>query len=240
MNGIKGIILDYGGTLDTGGDHWSKVIQDGWNKAGVVADDALFREAYVYGEQELERTLHILPHHNFHDLLLIKLQIELGYLAQNGHFPPAMVDEKAQEIASYCYEIARNNVVKSKQVLEQLSQKYPLVLVSNFYGNLESVLTDFGIRNCFKKVIESASVGERKPDTKIFEIALKALGLKAEEVLVVGDSIKNDIEPAKKLGCATLLITGRGWDENSPVSQAGEAIKNLDEIFNFLEGIGKV
>ena len=46
---IKGIIFDYGGTLDTGGDHWSHVIRDGWNKAGVSANDALFREAYVYG-----------------------------------------------------------------------------------------------------------------------------------------------------------------------------------------------
>ena len=240
MKDIKGIIFDYGGTLDTEGDHWSKVIQDGWNKAGVAVDEALFREAYVYAEKELERTSQILPHNNFHDLLLIKIRIELGYLAQNGHFPPAMVDEKAKEIAAYCYEVAKNNVDKSKQVLDELSQKYPLVLVSNFYGNIETVLTDFGILRCFKKVVESAVVGERKPGTKIFEIALKALDLKPQEVLVVGDSIKNDIEPAKKLGCPTLLIEGRGWDDTGILKNDVDAIKNLDEIFTFLEGIEKV
>ena len=232
---IKGIIFDYGGTLDTGGDHWSHVIRDGWNKAGVAANDALFREAYVYGEQELERTLHILPHHDFHDLLDIKMQIELGFLAQHGHFPPAMVEEKAKEIAQYCYDVAKANVEKSKIVLQELAAKYPLVLVSNFYGNIESVLNDFGILQCFKKVVESAKVGVRKPDSAIFELGVKALGLKPEEVLVVGDSIKNDINPAKEIGCQTLLLEGKGWDENTPLKHDGDTIRNLEEILRFLE-----
>ena len=231
---IKGIIFDYGGTLDTGGDHWSHVIRDGWNKAGVAADDALFREAYVYGEQELERTLHILPHHNFSDLLNIKMQIELQYLAGTGNFPPAMVEEKAKEIADYCYGVAKENVANSAAVMETLSQKYPLVLVSNFYGNIETVLEDFGILKYFKKVIESAKVGVRKPDSAIFELGVKALKLNPEEVLVVGDSIKNDIDPAKKLGCQTLLLEGKGWDD-TPLKHDGETIRKLDEILSFLE-----
>ena len=232
---IKGIIFDYGGTLDTGGDHWSHVIRDGWNQAGVVADEALFREAYVYAEQELERTLHILPNHNFGDLLDIKMQIELQYLAQTGNFPPAMVEEKAKEIAAYCYKVAKENVAQSKTVLEELSKKYPLVLVSNFYGNIETVLKDFGIIECFKKVVESAKVGVRKPDPAIFELGVKALGMKPEEVLVVGDSLKNDIEPAKKLGCQTLLLEGKGWDGENVTSQDGKSIKKLDEILEILE-----
>ncbi|MCH5241259.1 MAG: HAD family hydrolase [Muribaculaceae bacterium] len=231
---IKGIIFDYGGTLDTGGDHWSHVIRDGWNKAGIAANDALFREAYVYGEQELERVEHILPHHNFADVLDIKMQIELQFLAQTGNFPPALVEEKAKEIAAYCYGMAKEEVTHSKTVLEELSKKYPLVLVSNFYGNIESVLKDFGIFDCFKKVIESAKVGVRKPDTKIFELGIKALELKPEEVLVVGDSLKNDINPAKKLGCHTLLLEGKGWDDTTPLQHDGESIRKLDEILSFL------
>lgn len=231
---IKGIIFDYGGTLDTGGDHWSHVIRDGWNKAGVVANDALFRESYVFGERELERVEHILPHHDFSDVLNIKIQIELQYLAGTGNFPPAMVEEKAKQIAEYCYGVARANVTKSKEVLEKLAQNYPLVLVSNFYGNIETVLKDFGILNCFKKVIESAQVGIRKPDSGIFELGVKALGLKPAEVLVVGDSIKNDIDPARKIGCQTLLIEGKGW-EDTPLKHDSNSIHNLDEIFHILE-----
>lgn len=231
---IKGIIFDYGGTLDTGGDHWSHVIREGWEKAGVAANDALFREAYVYGEQELERTEHILPHHNFGDLLDIKMQIELEYLAGTGNFPPAQIEEKAKEIAAYCYQVAKDNVTRSKEVLEKLARTYPLVLVSNFYGNIETVLADFGILGCFKKVIESAKVGVRKPDSKIFELGVKALGLKPEEVLVVGDSIKNDIEPAAKIGCQTLLLEGKGWD-STPLKHDGQSLRELNEILKFLE-----
>ncbi len=100
---IKGIIFDYGGTLDSGGDHWSEVIWEAWQKAGVAADKAEFREAYVYAERELARTLHILPHHNFHDLLVIKMQIELQRLAEMGHFAPAAIEEMAAKVADLCY-----------------------------------------------------------------------------------------------------------------------------------------
>ena len=231
---IKGIIFDYGGTLDTGGDHWSHVIREGWNKAGVAANDALFRESYVYAERELERVEHILPHHDFGDLLDIKMQIELQYLSETGNFPPAQVESKAKEIATYCYETAKQNVQKSKVVLEELAKKYPLVLVSNFYGNIETVLKDFGILDCFKKVIESAKVGIRKPNSAIFELGVKALGLKPEEVLVVGDSIKNDIDPARKLGCQTLLLEGSGWDD-TPLNHEGNSIRELSEILNFVD-----
>lgn len=233
---IKGIIFDYGGTLDTNGDHWSHVIRDGWKKAGVEEDDALFREAYVYAEQELERTLHILPHHNFSDLLQIKIRIELEYLSSQGHFPPAMVDEKADEIAAYCYSVAKSNTEKSKEILTELSKRYPLVLVSNFYGNITSVLKDFGLFDCFKSVIESAVVGVRKPSTAIFELGIKALDCKPEEVLVVGDSMKNDIEPAKKLGCMTLRLKGKEWNSDVISREEGESIENLEEILAFIDG----
>ena len=73
---IKGIIFDYGGTLDTGGDHWSEVIWCAYGKAGVAVNKAEFREAYVYAERELARTRHILPEHDFGDLLLIKMRLE--------------------------------------------------------------------------------------------------------------------------------------------------------------------
>lgn len=231
---IKGIIFDYGGTLDTGGLHWSHVIREGWEKAGVAANDALFKEAYVYGEQELERALHILPHHTFKDLLEIKMAIELQYLARTGNFAPAQIEEKSKEIAAYCYEVAKQHIGESKNVLEELSKKYPLVLVSNFYGNIESVLQDFGILQYFKKIVESAKVGVRKPDSKIFELGVKALGLKPEEVLVVGDSVKNDMEPAKKLGCATVLLEGKGWEE-TPIAFDGKSIKKLVEILDFVD-----
>ena len=44
---IKGIIFDYGGTIDSRGVHWSEIIWDGYCKAGAdrVMTKDQFREA---------------------------------------------------------------------------------------------------------------------------------------------------------------------------------------------------
>lgn len=234
LKDIKGIIFDYGGTLDTGGDHWSEVIWAAYQKGGVAVSKAEFREAYVFAERELARTLHILPHHNFRDLLDIKMQLELQWLSENALFPPSQVAAKAREVAGYCYESARNSVGKAAPVLKKLSESFKLVLVSNFYGNIETVLKDFGIDSFFSKIVESAVVGVRKPDPKIFALGCEALGLQPEEVLVVGDSYSKDIVPAEKLGCKVLWLKGKGWTAEEDERMHPAIIKNLGEVLTLL------
>lgn len=235
LKGIYGIIFDYGGTLDTGGDHWSHLIEEAYAKAGVAVDHAAFRQAYVYAERELARERHILPEHDFHDLLDIKIKIELEWLVGNGLFAPQDVESKAREIAADCYDRARGNVAEAEPVLRRLSEKYPLVLVSNFYGNISRVLDDFGIGRYFKAVIESAVVGIRKPDPRIFLKGVEALGLRPEEVLVIGDSYRKDILPAREAGCRALWLKGHGWtaEEDAVIDPA--VIGSLDEVLGLLE-----
>ena len=54
----KGYIFDYGGTLDTGGQHWGKVIWHAYERQQVPVSEALFREAYVHAERTLGRNPH--------------------------------------------------------------------------------------------------------------------------------------------------------------------------------------
>ncbi len=68
----KASFFDYGGTIDSRGVHWSEIIWDGYRDASIPVGKEQFRECYVYAERELARTRHILPQHNFFDLLLIK------------------------------------------------------------------------------------------------------------------------------------------------------------------------
>lgn len=237
FNKIKGIIFDYGGTLDTGGDHWSEVLWNAWQKAGVAADKAEFRECYVYAERELARTLYILPHHDFKDLLTIKVNIELQHLCSLGRFAPAEVEVKAEKIADICYQSAKKSVADAKPVLEKLAEKYPLVLVSNFYGNISTVLEDFGIAKIFRKIIESAVVKVRKPDPRIFLMGVEALGLHPEEVLVVGDSYAKDIEAARKAGCKAIWLKGLQWTPEETLRGDESTIENLGELLDLFEGI---
>lgn len=230
MANIKGIIFDYGGTLDTGGDHWSEVIWRAYQKAGVSVDKAEFREAYVFAERELARTRHILPEHNFGDLLLIKMRLELQWLSEQGLFPPAQVEPKAEEVARICYLSAKAKTQEAVPVLKELSKKFKLVLVSNFYGNIETVLKDFGLDRFFPKIIESAVVGVRKPDPKIFSLGVEALGCKPEETVVVGDSYRKDIEPAEKIGCHAVWIKGKGWTAEEDAQTYPCIITDISEL----------
>lgn len=227
---IKGIIFDYGGTIDSHGDHWSEVIYDGYKACGLDVDKEEFRTSYVYAERELARTRHIFPEHTFLDLMEIKMHLELDDLAARGIISAETAQEKASPIARYCYNRARASVDDARPVLEKLSQHYPLVLVSNFYGNVESVIRDMGIRQYFRGIIESAVVGVRKPDARIFTLGVVALGLDPAEVLVVGDSMRKDIMPAESIGCHTAWLKGKGWTADEDAMTHDTQIASLDDL----------
>lgn len=238
MENIKGIIFDYGGTIDSHGDHWSEVIWDGYRDAGVDISKQDFRDAYVEVERELARTRHILPHHNFYDLLLIKMRLELGVLVDRGMLMPDNTENLAVSIAEYCYDRAKSSVEAARPVLEALHKKYPMVLVSNFYGNVESVLTDFDLRRYFSHIVESAVVGVRKPDPAIFALGVDALHLKPEEVLVIGDSLRKDILPAESLGCQVAWLKGKGWTPEEDAATHPAQISDLSDLMTMLS-VGK-
>lgn len=232
--GIKGIIFDYGGTIDSHGDHWSEVIYDGYKAAGLdVAKDEL-RQSYVFAERALAKKRYIFPQHNFLDLMRIKIAVELEDLAARKVIDPAVVEEMTERIARYCYERARASVNDVRSVITDLAAVYPLVLVSNFYGNVESVLRDMDIRQYFNGVIESAVVGVRKPDPRIFMLGVVALGLRPEEVLVVGDSFRKDIEPALSIGCRVAWLKGKGWTAEEDAVTHPSQIGSLESLRELL------
>ncbi len=222
---IRGIIFDYGGTLDTNGLHWSEVLWMGYRRAGVPVTKEQFRECYVFAERELAKHPHIKPEHNFLHLLRIKADIETGYLVAQGHWATDETSRRAasEAVAQYCYAYARRTTVACRPVLAALAERCPLVLVSNFYGNIRTVLRDFGLLRHFPHVVESAVVGVRKPDPRIFLLGVEALGIRAEETAVVGDSYRKDILPAHSIGCQTVWLKGKGWAEE----QVDESLPTL-------------
>ena len=83
--------------------------------AGVQVTKEQFRDCYVYAERELAKTRHILPEHNFYDLLLIKMRIEIGNLVENAVLPSDYpVEEKALAVARYCYNRAKESVEEAR------------------------------------------------------------------------------------------------------------------------------
>ena len=217
----KGYIFDYGGTLDTGGQHWGMLLWHAFERHQVPVSESQFRDAYVYAERTLGRNKIIQPTDTFLQTLKIKVQLELTYL-NNESYTDAIVSD--------VYERTKSQTALSRRVLMQMKAS-PMVLVSNFYGNISVVLQEFGLDGIFAEVIESAVVGIRKPDPQIFLLGVDALGMKPEEVTVVGDSLEKDIIPAKRAGCHTVWLKGEGWtNAQDGENQADRVIMTLDEL----------
>ena len=226
---LKGYIFDYGGTLDTGGQHWGKVIWHAYERQQVPVSEEAFRDAYVHAERTLGRNPIIQPDFTFYKTIETKIRIQLEYLQEKNDV--SSVSYYLKKLTDDLYALTCKETAKSREVLLQLKQQYPMVLVSNFYGNIATVLKEFKLDGIFDTIIESAVVGVRKPDPQIFTLGVEALGMQPDEVVVVGDSMDKDIIPAGKAGCHTVWFKGEGWT-NDPVdeSPAGKVITDLTQI----------
>ncbi len=302
---VRGIIFDYGGTIDSNGVHWAEVIWQAYQAENIPITKEQFREAYIYGERTLGKNPIIQPHHTFLDMLKIKIEIQYSmfnvgascsrpldskfhnpvrdlilvdqdskfhnpvrdfiWVDQDSKFhnpvrdliwvdqdsdlplPPPEGDKCAlspagggegggscSHIADRCYAYARASVENARPVIEWLAGKYPLVMVTNFYGNMRSVLKDFQIDHFFPVIIESATAGVRKPDPQIFRLGVEALQLPANEVVVIGDSYDKDIVPAKTTGCQTIWLKNTGWNAYTGNETADLIISDFAELKKML------
>ena len=239
LGDVKGIIFDYGGTLDTAGCHWGKMLWRAYERQQVPVTEEQFRDAYVYGERTLGRNPIIRPDDTFHRTLSTKIRLEMEHLCTQGAWDATETEFKAkhQAVLNDLYAETKRTTAHSADVLRELHKRYPMVLVSNFYGNIACVLREFGLDGFFLDIVESAVVGIRKPDPRIFTLGVEALNSKLrntspqlwglrgalapQEILVVGDSFYKDILPAQKAGCKTAWFKGEGWtseeyDESIP------------------------
>ena len=211
---IKGYIIDFGGTLDTNGCHWGRFLWHAFQRRQVPVSWDEFREAYVHVERLLGKGDIITPDYTLQQTLSVKIRLEMQHLVGRGYWysTPLELERYHTDILHDVYSRVGVQLEQSRQLLGRLS--VPVVLCSNYYGNLNAVLQEFQLDSLFAAVVESAAVGIRKPDAAIYEMALQPFGgpTAAPEVVVVGDSLKNDIQPAAALGCPTVWLKGEPWD----------------------------
>ena len=208
FDNLKGIIFDYGGTLDTCGQHWGKKLWHAYERQHVPVTEQQFRDAYVYGERTLGRNPIIKPDYTFHRTLATKIRLEMEHLCTHNAWDASEEEFKLkhQAVLEDVYAEVLATTAHSAEVLTQLSERFPMVLVSNFYGNIECVLQEFGLRKFFPRIVESAVVGIRKPDPRIFELGVEELR-------------SSDVETLRSSGVETLRSSDvEEKTQNSPLS----------------------
>ena len=89
--------------------------------------------------------------------------------------------------------------------LRELQQRFRLAIVSNVDDDLfAATLPQLGVK--FDPIITAQQAGAYKPSLKIFELALRRIGVPAHRILHVGQSIYHDVLPAQSLGLATVWV----------------------------------
>lgn len=229
---IKNIIFDYGGTLDTDGIHWSEKFWEVYQHFQIPVEKEDFRNAFIYSERNIADV--IKPYFSLSKTYETQITYQLKYF-ENMQLLSEIYFLIVENISRYCLKTVLDNIEITKLTLALLDNEYRLGIVSNYYGNVETVLKEIDLRKYFKVAIDSRLVGVRKPDKKIFQLALYRLRANAKETMVVGDSYENDILPAKQLGCTTVWLNGKSWNEQSDTSSADIIINSLKELPNILK-----
>ena len=216
---MKAVLFDFGGTLDTGGVHWSEKYRDLYATFGVGISREELERAFVWSEQQLllEQEL---PRATLRRTIDRQLSLQFSYLKLEG-LKLEGKDGIREQMLDACYRDVVEVASKAAEILMEAGRRYKLGVVSNFYGNLAVVCAELGFAKYFDVMIDSALVGVRKPDPEIFRIATGELAVAPEETFMVGDSYERDVVPAKIIGCRTIWLRGRSRTAASPAAAPG-------------------
>ena len=151
---------------------------------GLEEVDKAYREVIIECERKEVKES------DFWKKIMVKLNVDGLYSKQDPIGEGFKVFRKNEEVFS---------------LLESLRLKYLLAVVSNANSVEAGKIQAKEMYKHFDVVVLSFQIGVRKPDPKIYEVALNKLNAKASEVVFV-DNVKTNIEEAKKLGFHGVLF----------------------------------
>jgi len=194
----EAVLLDFGGTLDADGVHWSPRFHAAYRAEGGTLDLAAFDPIFKMSDQALARLPGIAAL-GFRAAIETQARLLGDVLPERDHVNPAAV---ARRLHADALAVVRRN----RPILERLARRYRLGIVSNFTGNLEPCLEELGLAKLFAAVSDSAVVGCSKPDPRIFLGTLATLRARPEGTWMVGDNFEADIRGAAAVGLRTCWL----------------------------------
>jgi putative hydrolase of the HAD superfamily len=94
-----------------------------------------------------------------------------------------------------------------REVLDVLRERYPLAVVTDAQSaHTRGELHKVGLLDYFDPIVISGDHGYRKPDRRLFQLALDEIGVAAENAVYVGNDMHRDIFGAREAGMTTVLF----------------------------------
>jgi putative hydrolase of the HAD superfamily len=134
--------------------------------------------------------------------------------AHQTEFTRALPAEKLEQMPLFLAEMYRGIsrcrlrlYPHVREVLDVLRERYPLAVVTDAqsaYARAE--LHKVGLLDYFDPIVVSGDHGYRKPDRRLFQLALDGMGVVAEHALYVGNDMHRDIFGAQEAGMTTVMV----------------------------------
>jgi len=128
----------------------------------------------------------------------------------------------------------------ARPTLQALSKHCEMGLIANQSEDILGLLEKSGFDKFFRVQAISSSVRLKKPDPRIFELAIKQAGRTARNCIMVGDRLDTDICPANMLGMTTIRMTNSLFALQAPVQECecpAYTVAQLSEIPKIVERI---
>ena len=151
-----------------------------------------------------------------------------GCFAQGTDTPPERINEACATYRRHFNEIAipcTTLYPGTKETLAELQARglQLAICTSRSNNSLNALLQVLGIREHFSTIVTNEDVTHPKPEPDIARLALKRLGVRSEETLVVGDTVF-DLQMGRAAGCRICGVTWGNQDRAQLESEYPELI----------------
>jgi putative hydrolase of the HAD superfamily len=237
---VKGIILDVNGTLtDIHTNEWHdevyRVIGNLLAYQGVSLNPNVVKDLYFRIMKE-QRTASGERHPEFDVVEIFREIVE----RHSSDFTRGLQRRKLEQLPRQLAEAHRAASLFRLELypgvddtIRQLLPRYRLAVVTDAqtpYARPE--IDAVGLSGCFDPIVVSGDFGYRKPDRRLFQAALDAMGMTAAEVVFVGNDMYRDVHGAQKVGMkAVFFKSNQGAQEKAGV-KADYIIYRFPELLN--------
>lgn len=213
---IKRLIFDVDGTLITG-VNFIDSIRETLNKLGIYSEDSV--KLFLEGIKTYEQ-----------------LYNNYNIKSYTKHFEQVLNNKLPENFAFIFWEELRSAIPpkndKLIDTISKLSQKYELVLLTNYFAVSQlNRLNNMGIGRFFKECYGEHCI---KPNKQAY---LEACGNnKVKECIMIGDDLYLDIKRAKEVGLSTIFINNKGAETNSSIGVVVNSVEDISkELISVIE-----
>jgi putative hydrolase of the HAD superfamily len=211
---IRAIAFDVNGTLvriltDEGMDEIFRAAAHFLTYQGIDLCRDQVRELYA---QVMKEQQHGSPEeHPEFDAVAIWRAIVEGHATEfTRALPAAKREQMPLFLAEMSRGISRHRLglyPYTREVLDVLREHYPLAIVTDAQSaHARGELHRTGLLGYFDPIVVSGDYGYRKPDRRLFQVALDGMRVAAGNALYVGNDMHRDIFGAREAGLTTVMF----------------------------------